>query len=82
MKVRLIFLSLLAILNVALWFMQSPLENIYLTRAFFSALALLIIYVIIKVIIEKVIADSIKEPKTRYSMKRIASMLFFLLLLQ
>jgi len=75
MKVRLIFLSLLVLLNIALWFIQSEFPGNYLTRAFYTALALLIIYVVIKVIIEKIIVDRIREPKTRYSMKRIASML-------
>ena len=75
MKTRLLTVSLLIIINLALWFGQLELNSSYLTKAFYTALALLIIYAVIKVIFEQIIASRISEPKTRYSMKRIASML-------
>jgi len=74
MKTRLVFVSLLILLNITLWFIQLEFPSSYLTKAFYTILALLIIYVVIKVIFEQIIAKRIREPKTRYSMKRIASM--------
>ena len=62
------------LLSIILWFLQLEFTNSYLTKAFYTVLALLIIYVVIKVIFEQIIAKRIREPKTRYSMKRIASM--------
>ena len=79
MRIRLIVISLLLLLNIALWFFQLEFPNSYLTKAFYTVLALLIIYVVIKVIFEQIISRRIREPKTRYSMKRIASMLSVLI---
>jgi len=75
MKTRLIAVSLLVLFSIILWFIQFKFTNSYLTKAFYTVLALLIIYVVIKIIFEQIIARRIREPKTRYSMKRIASML-------
>ena len=75
MKTRLVAVILLLVLTIILWFVQLNYNDSYLTKAFYTALALLIIYAVIKVIFEQVITRRIKEPKTRYSMKRIASML-------
>ena len=81
MKIRLIATSLLALLTVVLWFIQFRYPNSSLTKLFYTFLALLIIYLVIKIIIEQVIAKRITEAKTRYSMKRIASMLSVLIFL-
>ena len=75
MKAKLIFISLLVFLNAILWFVQLEFTSSYLTKTFYTSLALLIIYTVIKVIFEQIIAKRIREPKTRYSMKRIASIL-------
>lgn len=74
MKTKLIIVSILLILTTALWFLQVHFLDSYLTKAFYTALSLLAIYVVIKVIFEQIIATRIREPKTRYSMKRIVSM--------
>ena len=66
MRTRLILVSLLILLNITLWFIQLEFPSSYLTKAFYTTLALLIIYVIIKVIFEQIIAKRIVEPKTRY----------------
>ena len=78
MKAKLIFVSLLVFFNAVLWFFQLEFTNSYLTKVFYSTLALLIIYITIKLIFEQIIARRIKEPKTRYSLKRIGSMLAIL----
>ena len=75
MKMRLIAISLLMLLSIILWFFQLEYSNAYLTKAFYTILSLLIIYVVIKIIFDQLIAKRIQEAKTRYSMKRIASML-------
>jgi len=79
MKAKLIFVSLLVFINAVLWFFQLEFTNSYLTKVFYSTLALLIIYITIKLIFEQIVARRIKEPKTRYSLKRIASMLAVLI---
>ena len=79
MKAKLTFVSLLVFINAVLWFFQLEFTNSYLTKVFYSTLALLIIYITIKLIFEQMIARRIREPKTRYSLKRIASMLAVLI---
>ncbi len=78
MRNRLIIIGLLIIVIIALWFIQLEYPNNYLTKTFYTAVALFAIYIVIKVIIERIIASRIKEPKTRYSLRRIASMLAIL----
>jgi len=79
MNTRLVVISLLTLLTGTLWFIQFKFPNSSLTKVFYTFLALLIIYLVIKIIIELIIAKRITEPKTRYSMKRIASMLSVLI---
>ena len=79
MKTKLIFVSLLVFISAVLWFLQLEFTNSYLTKVLYSTLALLIIYITIKLIFEQMIARRIREPKTRYSLKRIASMLAVLI---
>jgi len=75
MRTKLLAVSSLILLSIALWFVQFKFPDSNLTKVFYTVLALLIIYTVIKVIFEQIIAKRIREPKTRYSMKRIASML-------
>jgi len=79
MRTRVVAISLLTLLTLALWFVQFKFPNSSLTKVFYTFLALLIIYLVIKIIIEQIIAKRITEAKTRYSMKRIASMLSVLI---
>ncbi len=79
MKTRLIIVSVLLIITIALFFVQLEYPNSYLTKSFYTALAILIIYTAIKVVFEGVIAKRIKEQKTRYSMRRISSMISILI---
>ncbi len=66
---------MLVLLSIAFWFLQFQFADSNLTRAFHTALALLIIFVVVKIVFEQIIAKKIREPKTRFSMKRIASTL-------
>ena len=74
MRTKLIIISLLLVLTIALWFVQAHYLDSSLSKTFYTALSLFAIYVVIKVIFEQIIATRIKESKTRYSMKRIVSM--------
>lgn len=78
MRIRLVWASLLVLLTAVLWYIQYRFDNTYLTKAFYTLLALLIIYLLIKIVFEQLIAGRIREPKTKYSMRRIASMLSIL----
>lgn len=75
MKTRLVTASVLVLMTAALWFVQNEVGQVFTLRLFHTSLALLVIYVLIKILFEQVIARNIKEARTRYSMKRIASML-------
>jgi small-conductance mechanosensitive channel len=79
MKTRLIIAGLLLIASIALYFLQAEYHHTYLTKAYYTVLAVFIIYTLIKLIIEQVIARRIKDKKTRYSMRRISSMLSILI---
>jgi len=79
MRTRLVTVILLTLFSIILWFFQLEFANSYLTKSFYTVLALLITYVVIKVIFEQMIARRIREPKTRYSLRRIASMLSVLI---
>src|SRR4030043_1344017 len=78
MKRRLINVSVLVVISAVLFFFQLQYPSNYLTKAFYTALAILLIYTIIKVVFEQLIAKQIKEQKTRYSMRRISSMISLL----
>jgi small-conductance mechanosensitive channel len=78
MKTRLIVVGVLLIITIALYFVQMEYPNNYLTKFFYTALAIFIIYAVIKLVFEEVIAKRIKEQKTRYSMRRISSMISIL----
>jgi len=53
-----------------------PFPEIYLTNTFYTVLALGIIYIIFKVIIEETVIKRIKETKTKYSFNKLVSILY------
>ena len=79
MKRRLTILSVLVVITAVLLFLHIQYDLDYMDKAFYTALAVLLIYAVIKLIFEQVIANRIKEPKTRYSMRRISSLLSILI---
>lgn len=78
MKGKLIIAGVLLVITVALWFVKEELTSIYADKGFYTALALLIIYIIIKILLELFVSERIKESKTRYSLKKTASILSIL----
>lgn len=79
MKARLIVAGVLLIVSVALFFVQTEYDSSYITKSYHTVLAIFIIYTLIKLVFEQLVARSIKEQKTRYSMRRISSMLSVLI---
>lgn len=55
-----------------------PFPEIYILNTFYTILALGIVYIIFKVIIEEVVVKRIKETKTKYSFRKIVSLLYIL----
>jgi small-conductance mechanosensitive channel len=78
MKRRLTILSVLVVITAVLLFLHIQYDLDYMDKAFYTALAVLLIYAVIKLIFEQLIANQIKEPKTRYSMRRISSLIAIL----
>ncbi len=78
MKRRLTILSTLVVITAVLLFLHIQYDLDYMDKAFYTALAVLLIYAVIKLIFEQLIANQIKEPKTRYSMRRISSLIAIL----
>ena len=61
MRTKLVAVSLLVLLGIALWFIQFKFPNSYLNKVFFTVLALLIIYAVIKIIFEQIVANGIRN---------------------
>jgi small-conductance mechanosensitive channel len=78
MKRRLTILSILVVITAVLLFLHIQYNIPYMDKAYYTALAVLLIYAVIKLIFEQIIANRIKEPKTRYSMRRISSLIAIL----
>ncbi|MDG6223188.1 MAG: mechanosensitive ion channel [Candidatus Bathyarchaeota archaeon] len=73
LRSKVAILSGLVIASVALWFANTKCPNIYLQNGFYSFLALTVIYFIFKIFLESMVSNKIKDPKTRYSLKKILS---------
>ena len=78
MKGKFVIAGGLLVITVALWFVKEELTSLYFDKAFYTSLAILIIYITIKILMELLISDRIKEGKTRYSLKKTASILSIL----
>jgi small-conductance mechanosensitive channel len=72
---RLLTLSVLVITSVLLWFVNFRYPNTYLEKVALTALASAIIYFIFELVFEGLVTKRIEEPKTRYSLRKIASIL-------
>jgi small-conductance mechanosensitive channel len=72
---RIVVLSSLIVISVLLWFANFKYPNIYLQKLTYTGLALTIIYFFFELLFEGLVTKRIKEPKTRYSSRKIASIL-------
>jgi len=70
----------LALLTGVLWFLTTQYEHPYLTNSFNTALTITIVYVVFKVILEEMLTGRIKDPKSRYSIRKAVSIIYIVIL--
>jgi small-conductance mechanosensitive channel len=75
---KLVNLLILIIITGLFWFAQSQYPTVYLEKGFYTFLAVTILYLIFKSVIEEFVAREIKEAKTRYSFRKTVSILYSL----
>ncbi|MFC2050868.1 mechanosensitive ion channel family protein [Chloroflexota bacterium] len=80
MKRKTAILSSLIVLSAILGYFSFKYTNIYLQNALYTAITLAITYLVFKVILEEVVSKRIKESKTRYSLRKISTILYLLTL--
>jgi len=78
MKRRLLISGTLIIISALLWFFTINYPNVYLQRAYYTAIALTISYLLFKFIFEELVLQRIAEPKTRYSFRKVVSIIYML----
>ena len=78
MRARVIIGLFLALVATGLYFVADHYQNVNITKAYYSVLAVLAGYVVIKMVFEGIIAGRIADSKTRYSMRKISSVVFVL----
>ncbi|HUV03352.1 MAG TPA: mechanosensitive ion channel domain-containing protein [Desulfobacteria bacterium] len=66
----------LIIITGLFWFAQFQYPNTYLERGFYTLLAVTILYLAFKSVIEEIVVRNIKEPKARYSFRKTVSILY------
>jgi small-conductance mechanosensitive channel len=81
MKNRLMIIGLLLICTVGFWLLHVQFSQDYFTKLFYTALALSITYIIFDLAIQQMITMRIKDDKTRYSLKKITSIVYLLSLI-
>ena len=69
-------LSIWIILSISFWIVNHIFPSIYLENGFYSFLALSIIYLIFKLILQGKIVKTIKDKKTKYSFSKVISVLY------
>jgi small-conductance mechanosensitive channel len=72
---RLIILFSLIIGSALLGFVNFKFPNAYLEKGVYTFLALTIVYFFFEVLFEELVTKRIKEPKTRYSLRKVTSIL-------
>jgi small-conductance mechanosensitive channel len=72
---RLIILSSLIIVSVLLGFVNFRYPNAHVEKGFYSCLALTVIYFVFEVLFEEYVTKRVKESKTRYSLRKVISIL-------
>jgi small-conductance mechanosensitive channel len=70
---RLLILFVLFVLSALLWFLNFSYPNVYLQKASYSILALAVTYLIFEVLFEELVTKRIREAKTRYSLRKVIS---------
>jgi len=74
-------LTLLIIISGALWFLHSLYPNVYLQRVTSTAIALALLYLVFRFILEQMIVVRLRTAKTRYALRKVLTILYGLLFL-
>jgi small-conductance mechanosensitive channel len=72
----------LVVITATLWFTNYNYPNFYsayILKGFYTFLALIIIYIIFKVVLEELIVKKLKQTKMKYSFKKTISILYILI---
>ncbi len=72
---RLAVLAVLVVVSVLLWFVNCNYPSYYAEKTFYTALASAVIYCVFEVVFAEVIRKRVKESKTRYSLRKVVSIL-------
>jgi small-conductance mechanosensitive channel len=68
-------LAVLVVVSVLIWFVNCTYPSYYAERTFYTILASTVIYFLFEVVFEEVIRKRVKESKTRYSLRKVVSIL-------
>ncbi|MFP4001484.1 MAG: mechanosensitive ion channel family protein [Thermoplasmata archaeon] len=68
--------SILALITVGLWFTSLRYPDSVVMDLFFTALSFTLIYLIFKILLEETLASRVRNRKTRYSFRKIVSILY------
>lgn len=72
---RQITLLFIILLSVLFWFANHKYYHVYLQKGFYTFIALAVIYFIFKLVLEEIVVRNLKEPRTKYSFKKMTSVL-------
>jgi small-conductance mechanosensitive channel len=72
---RLLILSSLILLSILLWFVDFKYPDLYLQKISYTTIALAIIYFFFEILFEDLVVNRIKDSKTRYSLRKVTSIL-------
>jgi len=73
---KVVSLITLVIITGVFWFAQFQYPNAYLEKGFYTFLAVTILYLVFKSVIEEIVARKIKEAKARYSFRKTVSIIY------
>ncbi len=67
---------ILALITAGIWFISLSYPRYVVMNLFFSALSFTLVYFFFKLILEETVSQKIKETKTRYSFRKVVSILY------
>lgn len=69
---------ILALITAGIWFIYLSYPRMIVFNLFFTALSLTLIYFFFKLVLEETVSQKIKNKKTRYSFRKVVSILYIL----
>ncbi len=77
---RIFFLLILVAISAATWFIAQQYPHPMLDSAFNTLVALAILYLVFKVVLDKAVADKLDDAKLRYSFRKAVSFAYIIVL--